>query len=116
MQLKKIKGVVFTLKQLEGEALWSFQSASIQAINSQGLSTGQDILFGCKVPTQYYRTCLMSPEFFPVINSQIASIVSKPDVPERLRLRAITFLKKIISTDASFTELIFDKIDLNAFL
>jgi hypothetical protein len=58
----------------------------------------------------------MSPKFFSVINSQIASLVSNPEVSEILRLRAITFLKKLISTDASFTSLIFNEIDLNQFL
>lgn len=58
----------------------------------------------------------MSPDFFPVINGQIASIVSQQDVPERLRLQAITFLKKLISTDSAYTPLIFAKINLDSFL
>jgi len=58
----------------------------------------------------------MSPQFFSVINSQIASLVSNSEVPSFMRQRAITFLKKLISTDSSFTGLIFTEIDLNSFL
>jgi hypothetical protein len=58
----------------------------------------------------------MSPDFFPVINGQIASIVSQQEVPERLRLQAITFLKKLICTDSAYTPLIFAQINLDSFL
>jgi hypothetical protein len=73
LQLKKIEGVVVTLKPTSNDLKWDFSSASIQAINSQGSSSNKDstdILFENKeIPTQFYRTCLMSPKFFSVINS-----------------------------------------------
>jgi hypothetical protein len=55
LQLKKIQGVVVTLKPSSPDTKWDFSSASIQAINSQGSSSSKDstdVLFENKeIPT-----------------------------------------------------------------
>jgi len=58
----------------------------------------------------------MSPEMFPVINSELATLVSKEGVARPIRNRVISFLKKLIAQDTSFTSLIFDKISLDRYL
>jgi hypothetical protein len=65
-------------------------------VSPQG-DSGSELLFGdATIPVQYYRSCLMSPEFFPVINSQLAGLVSKQGVSRAIRTRVISFLKKLI--------------------
>lgn len=105
LQLKKIKGLKITLKRTE-DCSWTFTSASLEAINSGSTSTS-DILFdNSDIPSQFYRTCLLSPDFFAVINGQLAVLVQRDNLSDRTRLRVLSFLRKLISSDASYTDMI----------
>ena len=76
-----------------------------------------DALFGnTQIPSYYYRSCLLSPKFFPIINKQIAKIVSDSSYSPKLRLRVMVFLKKIMRTDPDFTNLILKEINLESFV
>ena len=128
IQLQKISGVSVVLRRNKPGAeapMWAFSSATLQGLEAtvskeDGADLAGDVsgtLFGnAEIPTYYYRSCLLSPKFFSVINKQVAKIVSDGSFNAKLRLRVMAFLKKIMRTDAEFTSLILKEIDLEAFL
>lgn len=99
-----------------------FQNASIQGLEAMvtkapGQDDVSDLLFdNFEIPTSYYRSCLLSPHFFNVINKPITRISFDKKSDLKLRLRVLQFLKHMIKTDSQFCSLILSEIDLKAFV
>ena len=72
IQLQKISGVSITLKRNAAETDWTFSNATIQGLEATVSKEDKqitDALFGnTQIPSYYYRSCLLSPKFFPIIN------------------------------------------------
>ena len=74
-------------------------------------------MFGnTEIPTSYYRSCLLSPKFFSVINKPITRIAFESRFDLKLRLRVMTFLKRMIKSDHDFCQLVLRELDLKSFL
>ena len=84
---------------------------------SSDAAAKSESLFGQEeIPSCYYRSCLLTPKFFPVINKQIALIASDPTYNRRLRIRVMNFFKNIMRIDNELTPLVFAQIELEKFL
>lgn len=84
---------------------------------ASGQGEVSDHLFdNVEIPTSYYRSCLLSPHFFNVINKPITKISFDKKFDLKLRLRVLQFLKHMIKTDSQFCGLILQEIDLKAFI
>ena len=76
-----------------------------------------DNLFGnLDIPTSYYRSCLLSPKFFSVINKPITQIPCDARFDLKLRMRVLVFLKHMIKTDHEFCQLVLRELDLKTFI
>ena len=104
--------------------MWIFSNATIQgqeATVAKGLQDMNEVvndhLFGnTDIPTSYYRSCLLSPKFFSVINKPIAKICCDSSFDLKLRTRVMVFLKHMIKRDHEFCQLILNELDLKAFV
>lgn len=82
LQLQKVSGVSIMIRSTGSEKpLWSFNNATVQGLEATVSKSGtisaeatespidNDHLFGnTEIPTNFYRSCLLSPRFFNVIN------------------------------------------------
>lgn len=121
--LRKVSGFSVVIKAANGQVggQWKLTSAQISGqftkVNTDSAKPQSESLFGQEeIPSCYYRSCLLSPKFFPVINKQIASIVSDPAFARRLRIRVMNFFKNIMRLDQELAPIIFAEIDLSRFL
>ena len=104
--------------------MWVFSNATIhgqEATVAKGPlnenEPANDQLFGnADIPTSYYRSCLLSPKFFNVINKPIAKICFDKTFDLKLRTRVMVFLKHMIKRDHEFCQLILSELDLKAFI
>lgn len=69
LQMQIISGVSVTVRH-SGRTIWTMQHASIQGIEAKVSGDNSSVcLFDCaELPSQYYRSCLLSPNFFNVVN------------------------------------------------
>jgi hypothetical protein len=69
LQMQIISGVTVTVRH-SGHTIWTMQHASIQGIEAKVSGESSSVsLFDCpELPSQYYRSCLLSPNFFDVVN------------------------------------------------
>ena len=120
--LRKVAGFSVVIKAAHGQAgQWKLTSAQITGqftkVSADPGKPQSESLFGQEeIPSCLYRSCLLSPKFFPVINKQIASIVSNPAFSRRLRIRVMNFFKNILRLDPELAPFIFAEIDLSRFL
>lgn len=130
LQLQKISGVSITLRTNRPEpekSMWIFSNATIQGqeatVSSSSPSSsdsdqeGNYHLFGdTQIPTSYYRSCLLSPKFFNVINRSIAKICHDSSFDLKLRIKVMVFLKHMIKRDHDFCQLILNELDIKSFI
>jgi len=118
--LRKVAGFSIVLKSKSGQSQWKLTSASVQGLYtkvSSDTAAKSESLFGQdEIPSCYYRSCLLTPRFFPVINKQIALIASDPSYNRRLRIRVMNFFKNIMRIETELTPLVFGQIELEKFL
>ena len=104
--------------------MWIFANATIQGQEATVAKGSAEVdqaisdhLFGnTEIPTSYYRSCLLSPKFFSVINKPIAKISHDSNFDLKLRMRVMVFLKHMIKRDHEFCQLILNEIDLKSFI
>lgn len=70
---RMVSGFTISLKSKSGQQVWKLTSASIcgqfTKVNADTAKTQSEGLFGQdEIPSSYYRSCLLAPKFFPVIN------------------------------------------------
>ena len=90
--------------------------AKVTNVVSSGGPESDHLFSNQDIPTNYYRSCLLSPRFFNVINRPITKIAYDSKYDLKLRLKVLTFLKHLIKTDHEFCPLILNELDLRAFL
>lgn len=118
---RMVHGFSISLKSNSNQKIWKLTSASIYGqftkVNADSAKTQNEGLFGQNdIPSSYYRSCLLAPKFFPVINQQVATILCDSSFSRRLRIRVMNFFKNIMRLDSELTPLVFAQLDLDHFL
>lgn len=107
------------------KSTWVFSNATIQGQEATvakgpsakaGEETSDNLFGNTEVPTSYYRSCLLSPRFFTVINKPITRIAFDSRFDLKLRLRVMVFLKHMIKSDHEFCQLVLRELDLKSFI
>jgi len=75
------------------DASWSVTQASVQCMqgkqSNDGAAKDKPLFDNTEIASCHFRTCLLDPLFFSVVNKQIVRLISNSQVSQRLRSRAI---------------------------
>ena len=105
--MKSLKGLSVTVvKDANSESrVWSLKGVSMVGVVTQA---GQ-------IPP-LYRSYLISPKYFSVINQVLASMTFESKYDKALISYIMQFLTKLVKNDYQFAGLILDTIDLRKFI
>jgi len=103
LSLQSIDRVTINLRSKATDRQWDVLYASVECIQAkvsrQTTSTDEPLFSNTEISACHYRSCLLDPLYFNVVNKQIVSIISDCNVSQRLRIRAIQFLAHIVQKD-----------------
>jgi hypothetical protein len=120
LSLKSIDSVIITVKPRSEDTEWELLYTTVECIKAKAANqtnATMEPLFGnAEIAESNYRSCLLDPVYFSVINKQIVSIVSEVAYNQRLRSKAIQFVTRIVQKDQRISVLVLKEIDIAKFL
>lgn len=120
LSLKSIDSVTITLKPRSEDTEWEVLYTTVECVKAKAAnqtnSTMEPLFGNAEIAASNYRSCLLDPVYFSVINKQIVSIISEVAYNQRLRSKAIQFVTRIVHKDQRISALVLKEIDIAKFL
>jgi hypothetical protein len=84
LNLQSIESVTFKIVSKSQDRFWDVINTSVECIKAkvdrQSLNNEQPLFQNNEISTYCYRQCLLDPLLFNVVNKQIVSVISDPQV------------------------------------